>query len=153
MEGGELFERIVKKARYSELEARECVKTILETMAYLHKRNIAHRDLKPENLLLTSMDDDGDIKVADFGFAKHIQTDIEDDGGGGLDTQCGTPGYVAPEILMKQKYAPPQPTQPLLAVMCPNASHLTRSWLHIPDMAWRSMFGALVSCKCNSEAS
>ena len=86
-----MFERIVKKARYSELEARECVKTILETMAYLHKRNIAHRDLKPENLLLTSMDDDGDIKVADFGFAKHIQTDKEDDGGGGLDTQCGTP--------------------------------------------------------------
>ena len=112
MEGGELFERIVKKARYSELEARECVKTILETMAYLHKRNIAHRDLKPENLLLTSMDDDGDIKVADFGFAKHIQTDKEDDGGGGLDTQCGTPGYVAPEILSKQKYPPPPPTNP-----------------------------------------
>lgn len=102
MEGGELFERIVKKARYSELEARECVKTILETMAYLHKRNIAHRDLKPENLLLTSMDDDGDIKVASFGAAKHIQTDMEDD----FFRGCVS-GYCAPEILSRRKYAPP----------------------------------------------
>jgi serine/threonine protein kinase len=56
--GGELFERIVKKSRYSELEARDCVKTILETMAYLHDQGVVHRDLKPENLLLTSKDDD-----------------------------------------------------------------------------------------------
>mmetsp|Transcript_71726 Transcript_71726/g.202861 ORF Transcript_71726/g.202861 Transcript_71726/m.202861 type:complete len:229 (-) Transcript_71726:25-711(-) len=96
VEGGELFERIVKKSRYSELEARDCVKTILETMAFLHERGIVHRDLKPENLLLTSKTDDADIKVADFGFAKHVAGADADHA---LDTQCGTPGYVAPEIL------------------------------------------------------
>lgn len=101
VEGGELFERIVKKNRYSELEARECVKVILETMAFLHEHGVVHRDLKPENLLLTSKHDDADIKVADFGFAKHV-----DEGGDvthAFDTQCGTPGYVAPEILTISK--------------------------------------------------
>lgn len=101
VEGGELFERIVKKSRYSELEARDCVKTILETMSYLHERGVVHRDLKPENLLLTSKNDDADIKVADFGFAKHIEGQDEDHA---LDTQCGTPGYVAPEILKHNAY-------------------------------------------------
>ena len=65
-------------------------------MAYLHDKGVVHRDLKPENLLLTSKTDDADIKVADFGFAKHIEGQDADHA---LDTQCGTPGYVAPEIL------------------------------------------------------
>mmetsp|Transcript_71732 Transcript_71732/g.202891 ORF Transcript_71732/g.202891 Transcript_71732/m.202891 type:complete len:121 (-) Transcript_71732:25-387(-) len=65
-------------------------------MAFLHERGIVHRDLKPENLLLTSKTDDADIKVADFGFAKHVAGADADHA---LDTQCGTPGYVAPEIL------------------------------------------------------
>lgn len=106
--GGELFERIVKKSRYSELEARNVVKTILRTLAFLHSKGIVHRDLKPENLLLCSEDDDLSIKIADFGFAKkthELAGGIEENQS--LDTQCGTPGYVAPEILSQKPYGPP----------------------------------------------
>jgi serine/threonine protein kinase len=97
MEGGELFERIVKKTFYNEMDARGLVRILLDALAYLHNRNIAHRDLKPENLLLKSPYNDFDIKLADFGFAKKVS-------GKSLDTQCGTPGYVAPEILKGNKY-------------------------------------------------
>lgn len=54
VEGGELFDRIVSKAHYSEKEARDLIKQILETLDYIHCSGIVHRDLKPENLLLMS---------------------------------------------------------------------------------------------------
>jgi len=99
MEGGELFDRIVEKEFYSEKEARDLVKLLLQAISYCHAANIVHRDLKPENLLLTSRSDDANIKIADFGFAKRITMNDE-----GLETACGTPGYVAPEILEGKKY-------------------------------------------------
>lgn len=98
MEGGELFDRIVKKTFYSEKEARDLVYILLSTIHYCHTRNVVHRDLKPENLLLSSLDDDAHVKLADFGFA------IQSGGYMSLKTQCGTPGYVAPEILSTQPY-------------------------------------------------
>jgi calcium/calmodulin-dependent protein kinase I len=84
---------------YSEREARDLVKLLLEAIKYCHDADIVHRDLKPENLLLTSKDDDASIKLADFGFAKKLEID-----GDGLVTACGTPGYVAPEILEGKAY-------------------------------------------------
>jgi len=93
MKGGELFDRIVAKTYYNEKEARDVCRILFEALEYCHSRNIAHRDLKPENLLLSSKTNDRDIKIADFGFAKKV-TSSEC-----LLTQCGTPGYVAPEIL------------------------------------------------------
>lgn len=75
------------------------VKLLLESIKYCHDANIVHRDLKPENLLLTSKDDDASIKLADFGFAKKLEFDSA-----GLVTACGTPGYVAPEILEGKPY-------------------------------------------------
>ncbi|CAI5707301.1 unnamed protein product [Peronospora effusa] len=101
MPGGELFERIVQKNFYSEREARDLVKVLLETIAFCHDADVVHRDLKPENLLLSSADDDADIKLADFGFAKKAAIQSRDVG---LSTACGTPGYVAPEILMSKPY-------------------------------------------------
>jgi calcium/calmodulin-dependent protein kinase I len=98
MEGGELFDRIVKKTFYSEKEARDLVYILLSTIHYCHRHNVVHRDLKPENLLLSSLDDDAHVKLADFGFA------IQSEGHMSLKTQCGTPGYVAPEILSTQPY-------------------------------------------------
>ncbi|CAK4076689.1 unnamed protein product [Aphanomyces euteiches] len=98
LDGGELFDRIVEKTFYSEKEARDVVRVVLDAIKYCHGRGVVHRDLKPENLLLTSKSDDASIKVADFGFAKH------DDLSTGLGTACGSPGYVAPEILQRQKY-------------------------------------------------
>jgi calcium/calmodulin-dependent protein kinase I len=96
--GGELFDRIVRKEHYSEKDARHLVRVFLETMVYLHKRNIVHRDLKPENLLLLSDKNDTDIKIADFGLSKRVK-DLT-----GNDPACGTPGYVAPEILQGKMY-------------------------------------------------
>lgn len=98
MEGGELFDRIVKKTVYNEKEARDVVKILVDAIKYCHDRNIVHRDLKPENLLLSSKSDDADLKIADFGFAIRTGT------GNMLSTQCGTPGYIAPEILENKPY-------------------------------------------------
>lgn len=98
MEGGELFDRIVKKTYYNEKEARDLILILISTIGYCHSKNIVHRDLKPENLLLAGFEDDSHIKLADFGFA------IQTDGYVSLKTQCGTPGYVAPEILSTQLY-------------------------------------------------
>ena len=98
MRGGELFDRIVAKAYYNEKEARDTCKILLEAVQYCHDNNVAHRDLKPENLLLTSEFDDSSVKIADFGFAKRVFKPKS------LTTQCGTPGYVAPEILSSTPY-------------------------------------------------
>ena len=92
----ELFDRIVQKSYYNEKEARDLVKILLNSMQYLHVRNIVHRDLKPENLLLANKQDDSNIRLADFGFAKRVIKPLK--------TQCGTPGYVAPEILRGDTY-------------------------------------------------
>eukprot|EP01041_Mallomonas_annulata_P001467 gene1467-2818_t len=96
--GGELFDRIVSKSHYTEKEARDLIKIFLETMQYMHGAGVVHRDLKPENLLLTSDEDDSSIKIADFGFAKKV-TDLVRN-----EVACGTPGYVAPEILRGDAY-------------------------------------------------
>jgi len=96
--GGELFDRIVEKEKYSEQDAANVVKKVADALAYCHKRDIVHRDLKPENLLLTTEGDDAEVKIADFGLAKILNADTL------MQTACGTPGYVAPEILEAQPY-------------------------------------------------
>merc|ERR1719491_1856930 len=98
MTGGELFDRIVQKSYYNEKEARDTCEIIFSAIHYCHQKKVAHRNLKPENLLLTSENDDSDIKIADFGFAKRVIQPKS------LTTQCGTPGYVASEILEGKPY-------------------------------------------------
>jgi calcium/calmodulin-dependent protein kinase I len=98
VEGGELFDRIVRKSFYSEKDARDLIRVFLTTIAHVHSKGIVHRDLKPENLLLVKEDDDSDIKIADFGLAKRIE-DLDSN-----EQACGTPAYVAPEILRRQPY-------------------------------------------------
>jgi len=96
--GGELFDRIVEKGSYSEEDAKTLVRKIVSAIEYLHKQNIAHRDLKPENLLVKSIEDDTEVKIADFGLSKIIDKDKM------MQTACGTPGYVAPEVLNAEGY-------------------------------------------------
>lgn len=98
MEGGDVFERVMKLKRYTEKDARDLAKSLLEAVAHMHGQGICHRDLKPQNLLLKSKDDDADIKVADFSFACRVHTPQS------LTTRCGTPSYVAPEILKNIPY-------------------------------------------------
>jgi len=91
--GGELFYKIVDKGSYSELEARDIVRQLVEGVDYLHNQGIAHRDLKPENLLCSETEHGVVIKIADFGLSKAFS------GESSLQTSCGTPDYAAPEVL------------------------------------------------------
>jgi len=95
--GGELFDHIVNRGNYSERDAAFVVRQIIEAVAYLHSHNIAHRDLKPENLLCTGPNNEI-IKVADFGLSKEYDDKLA------LETMCGTPDYVAPEVLKGHGY-------------------------------------------------
>jgi len=97
MKGGELLQHLRKKKFYSEKEASVIIKKVIHAIAYLHKCGIVHRDIKPENLLLVSEEDDAEIKIADFGFARYI-------GEGVLQAPCGSPAYVAPEIVNEMDY-------------------------------------------------
>ncbi|XP_015992737.1 calcium/calmodulin-dependent protein kinase type IV isoform X1 [Rousettus aegyptiacus] len=98
--GGELFDRIVEKGYYSERDAADAVKQILEAVAYLHENGIVHRDLKPENLLYATPAPDAPLKIADFGLSKIVEHQVL------MKTVCGTPGYCAPEILRGCAYGP-----------------------------------------------
>ncbi|XP_053423048.1 calcium/calmodulin-dependent protein kinase type IV isoform X1 [Nycticebus coucang] len=98
--GGELFDRIVEKGYYSERDAADAVKQILEAVAYLHENGIVHRDLKPENLLYATPAPDAALKIADFGLSKIVEHQVL------MKTVCGTPGYCAPEILRGCAYGP-----------------------------------------------
>lgn len=98
MEGGDLFERIMQKQRYTEKDACGLAHFLLDAVAYMHSQGICHRDLKPQNLLLKRKDDDEDIKIAGFGFACRVHTPQS------LTKRCGTPTYVAPEILKNIPY-------------------------------------------------
>ncbi|XP_069466802.1 cGMP-dependent protein kinase 2-like isoform X2 [Ambystoma mexicanum] len=91
--GGELWSVLRDTSFFDEGTARFCVGCVLEAFDYLHNRGIVYRDLKPENLLL---DSDGYVKMVDFGFAKKIGP------GKKTWTFCGTPEYVAPEIIMNK---------------------------------------------------
>ncbi|NXY54121.1 PHKG1 kinase, partial [Callaeas wilsoni] len=90
MKRGELFDYLTEKVTLSEKETRKIMRALLEVIQYLHSINIVHRDLKPENILL---DDDMNIKLTDFGFSCQLHENEK------LKEICGTPGYLAPEIL------------------------------------------------------
>ncbi|KAK7882109.1 hypothetical protein WMY93_028283 [Mugilogobius chulae] len=90
MKRGELFDYLTEKVTLSEKETRKIMRALLEVVQFLHSQNIVHRDLKPENILL---DDNMNIKLTDFGFAVQLQP------GQTLKEVCGTPVYLAPEII------------------------------------------------------
>ncbi|PHT48131.1 CBL-interacting serine/threonine-protein kinase 23, partial [Capsicum baccatum] len=96
--GRELFDEIARQGRLKEDEARRYFQQLINAVDYCHSRGVYHRDLKPENLLLDSF---GTLKVSDFGLSA-LSKQVRDDGL--LHTACGTPNYVAPEVLTDKGY-------------------------------------------------
>ncbi|XP_068656303.1 CBL-interacting serine/threonine-protein kinase 8-like isoform X2 [Aristolochia californica] len=94
--GGELFDKIVHHGRLSEAEARRYFQQLIDGVDYCHSKGVYHRDLKPENLLLDSL---GNLKISDFGLSA-----LPEQGVSILRTTCGTPNYVAPEVLSHKGY-------------------------------------------------
>ena len=107
LKGGELFQLIQRKGVYSEKDAAIAIKCVLSALAYCHQRNIIHRDLKPENLILVYVSlpqlysdttSESSLKIADFGLATIADPNVPE------RLRCGSPGYVAPEILTNHGY-------------------------------------------------
>jgi serum/glucocorticoid-regulated kinase 2 len=96
--GGEIFGMLQKRHRLSENETRFYAAQLILAIEFLHKKNILYRDLKPENVLI---DSDGYLKIADFGLSK---LDIDK---GNAKTICGTPEYLAPEVIKNLGYGKP----------------------------------------------
>ncbi|XP_042060419.1 CBL-interacting serine/threonine-protein kinase 24-like isoform X2 [Salvia splendens] len=94
--GGELFDKIVHHGRLSENESRRYFQQLIDVVSHCHSKGVYHRDLKPENLLLDSQ---GKLKVSDFGLSALPQKGVDI-----LHTTCGTPNYVAPEVLSNRGY-------------------------------------------------
>eukprot|EP00388_Colpodella_angusta_P024088 GDKJ01062737.1.p1 GENE.GDKJ01062737.1~~GDKJ01062737.1.p1 ORF type:complete len:325 (-),score=63.96 GDKJ01062737.1:177-1151(-) len=94
--GGEFFNHLRKLGRFVNEVARFYAAQICLILEYLHAKNIIYRDLKPENILLSR---DGYIKLTDFGFAKKIELRTY--------TLCGTPEYIAPEVLLNKGHGKP----------------------------------------------
>ncbi|KAK0575917.1 hypothetical protein LWI29_009101 [Acer saccharum] len=94
--GGELFDKIVHHGRLSEAESRRYFQQLVDGVDYCHSKGVYHRDLKPENLLLDSL---GNLKISDFGLSA-----LPEQGVSLLRTTCGTPNYVAPEVLSHKGY-------------------------------------------------
>ncbi|MEQ2250981.1 Serine/threonine-protein kinase H1 [Ilyodon furcidens] len=98
--GGELFDRIIARGSFTERDATRVLQMVLDGVKYLHALGITHRDLKPENLLYYHPGADSKIIITDFGLASSRKKGDECL----MKTTCGTPEYIAPEILVRKPY-------------------------------------------------
>ncbi|KAF0694278.1 hypothetical protein As57867_014770, partial [Aphanomyces stellatus] len=94
--GGTLHSDLVVRKRYSEASARRAMTQLADALAYLHAHGVVHRDVKAENVLLHSSSVHAPLLLADFGFAKRLPWT--------KGTTCGTPAYMAPEVLLGHAY-------------------------------------------------
>ncbi|KAG2111444.1 kinase-like domain-containing protein [Suillus clintonianus] len=97
--GGELFDHLAEKGRWSEHESSIISGQLVLAVAYLHEKGIVHRDLKLENVLL---DERCRVKLGDFGFTREYDHDVY------METFCGTTGYAAPEMFQGKRYLSPE---------------------------------------------
>merc|ERR1719233_2285359 len=98
LQGENLFENIIKQRQYTEDDAANVVKQVARACEYMHPRGVIHRDLKPENLVYLDKEKQH-ICVTDFGLSKYVSDEDQM-----TKTACGTPAFVAPEILRQEKY-------------------------------------------------
>ena len=92
--GKVLLDFLQEKKRLTELETAVIAHSLLQGVSYLHSKNVVHRDLKLENLMFSVPGDIHSLKILDYGFSKHLEAGTDT-----LSTICGSPMYVAPEIL------------------------------------------------------
>lgn len=95
--GGTLFDNLCEESRFNENSVRFFIAQIALAFGYLHEQKIMHRDLKPENVLL---DEEGNACLADFGLARFVNSSDNDQS----NSFCGTPEYIAPEIIERKGY-------------------------------------------------
>jgi calcium-dependent protein kinase len=91
--GGELYDRLDQKKRFSEEEAANTITQVLIAIKHLHDKGICHRDLKPENILYETEREDSIVKVIDFGLSKNFFEEVT------MTSKIGTPYYMAPEVI------------------------------------------------------
>lgn len=104
MAGGELFDIIAEAGSFSEQQAAQVTRDVIKGVQYLHMVAIVHRDIKPENVLCVSKKWPLQVKLADFGLADFsVDGEISEQ----QQTMIGTPGYVAPEVVKREKYGAP----------------------------------------------
>lgn len=99
LEGGELYDLILKRQKFSEAESRMYFQQLIHAIEYCHMHGVVHRDIKPENILL---DDQGQIKLGDFGLANYFKDGVF------MKTSCGSMNYAAPEIIGGDIYSGPE---------------------------------------------
>jgi len=99
--GGELLDAVMELGSYNEKDAATIMKQLFKGLESIHSKSMAHRDLKLENLILAEKKDLRSLRIADFGLAKKMKT-----ARGKLSAQCGSPAYVAPEVITGQQYTP-----------------------------------------------
>eukprot|EP00238_Polyblepharides_amylifera_P004499 CAMPEP_0196577022 /NCGR_PEP_ID=MMETSP1081-20130531/6166_1 /TAXON_ID=36882 /ORGANISM="Pyramimonas amylifera, Strain CCMP720" /LENGTH=223 /DNA_ID=CAMNT_0041895809 /DNA_START=327 /DNA_END=995 /DNA_ORIENTATION=- len=93
VQGGDLWYHLRRAGKFNEIYSVFLAANVVTAFQHLHSRNIVYRDLKPENLLIAH---NGYLKIADFGLAKELGT--------GSNSVCGTPEYIAPEIILNTAY-------------------------------------------------
>jgi serine/threonine protein kinase len=93
--GGDLLNYVRKRRKLKEDVAKHIFRQIIEGLGYCHSKSIVHRDIKLDNILL---DSEGEVKICDFGVSKIVKK------GEIMTEQCGTPAYIAPEILKDKGY-------------------------------------------------
>eukprot|EP00918_Siedleckia_nematoides_P054212 GHVU01118360.1.p1 GENE.GHVU01118360.1~~GHVU01118360.1.p1 ORF type:complete len:416 (-),score=70.05 GHVU01118360.1:1079-2326(-) len=95
--GGELYDRLLQKHRYTEGDVQTLTLQMLRAIHYLHANNIVHRDLKLENWLFASADDDAPLKLIDFGLSKFWDADHDEH----MTSVCGSLFYMSPDTLQR----------------------------------------------------
>ncbi|EDO15190.1 hypothetical protein Kpol_1069p13 [Vanderwaltozyma polyspora DSM 70294] len=100
--GGELFDRILARGKFTEVDAVRIIVQLLQGIKYIHSKDIVHRDLKPENVLYIDKSDDSPLVIADFGIAKQLKS-----GDDLIFKAAGSLGYVAPEVLTVNGHGKP----------------------------------------------